>query len=258
MDGYLVGFPSTYRDVKPIARYGDILSKAESGDADAQYELAQIYNFCWRIPDEAQQKELLARGMTPGSMKYFGKSRELCEGFEVAFEEWGDPAQAVQYWNSLALSNAQPMALAEKSLKDFRDWQRLKVRYEQAGEALQPLRQPPSDEQMYLALSRGTKRPEILSYAIRLGYRYFRVFNAEAYMASQGYDPSAGQLKRGPLREAWSIWGCYSLPSCSLESHLSDMRSNYHRHEMDENVRTARELYEAIEAHEWEKLGLAD
>lgn len=254
----LSAIPLANKGTRPIDRYMEILSSAKSGDADAQYELAQLYNFCIRIPDEAEQKALIARGMPANSMKYFGKARELCEGFELAYEGWADPKDAVEYWSSQALAQAHPLSVAEESLKKYRDWTRLKVRYEQAGETLQPPKPYPSDEQIYLALERGAEHPELIGYALQLAYRYFRVFRAEAYMASQGYDPKAGKTHRGPLREAWSILGCYHLPSCSIETHLTDMRKYYSDNEMDEIVQTAIEVYEAALSHDWEPLGLAD
>lgn len=251
--------PLANKGIRPVDRYIEIVSSAKQGDADSQYELAQIYNFCERMLDVATQENLMARGiMSVSSIAYFEKGRELCEGFELAYEGWESRTDAVEYWSSQALSQGHPLSIAETSLKKYRDWARLKVRYEQAGEALQPPKPFPSEDQIYLGLARGTEHPELIGYALRLAYRYFRVFRSENYMASQGYDPDGGHSNRGSLREGWSILGCYHLSTCTLETHLDGMRRDYSESEIDNAVRTALELYEAVLAHQWEKLGLAE
>lgn len=249
--------PTPHRETIPVDRYTEILPSAEEGDRDAQYELAKVYEFCVLAPDDTLMAALRDGGMPDRKLALFERNRGLCEGFDIAYEDWGEPRDAIDYWTSEALLQDHPIALAEESIKAYGLWVRQENNSTQLGAVTRAPARPTTAKEVYAALSYGVEHPELLGYAVRQGYRFFRLFRADEYMAEQGYAPGAGRVKRGPLREAWSILGCHYLASCSIENHLDGMSQVYDVDYVDETVETVLGLYEAILVGDWEQLGLS-
>jgi hypothetical protein len=248
--------PAPNINKRPIDRYDELLPYAEARDRDAQYELAKIYEVCVSAPDDSLLGALKEGGMPDETLNLLLRSREICDGFDVAYEDWDEPRDAVKYWMSQALAQEHPVARVEESIMSYRRWKRAMTRAELLGETLPEPMPLISEQEVFLALSHGAAHPDMLGYAVRQGYLFFRMFRAEDYMAQQGYNPSDGHVKRGPLREAWSILGCYHLASCSVEKHLEGMGPYYYSYEIDETVQTVLALHYAIMDQDWETLGL--
>jgi hypothetical protein len=249
--------PTPNREKRPLNRYKEILPRAEAGDRDAQYELAKVYEFCALAPDDGLMAAFENAGMSDDKLGLFERNRELCEGFDTAYEDWDEPRDAVEHWTSKALLQGHPIAQAEESIKAFVLWIRAQNKAEQSDTVARAPVRPTSEQEIYAALSHGVEHPEILGYAVRQGYRFFRFYTADEYMTEYGYGSLNGQGKRGPLREAWSIFGCHYLSSCSVENHLDGMSKLYDFNEVDEAVATVLDLYDAILVSDWEKLGLS-
>lgn len=252
----LSSIPTPDKSKRHIDRYWELLPGAETGDRDAQYELAKVYEFCSFVPGNILMTALKFKGTPPENLRMFERDRALCEGFEAAYEDWDKPRDARKHWMSEASLQDHPIALTESSIKSFGRWgfrSGRSPRAEHAADLAPTPVKPPSDDEVYFALSHGVRHPQLLGYAVRLGYRFFRMFRAEDYMAEQ----AVGSFKRGPLREAWSILRCHYSASCSVQKHLEGMSHRLSVDEVEETVQTVMNLHGAIIAEDWDELGLS-
>lgn len=249
--------PAPNINKRPIDRYEELLPDAKARDRDAQYELAKVYEVCVAAHDDTLLGDLKEAGVPDETLSLLLRSRETCAGFDPAYEDWEKPRDAVSYWMSQALAQDHPIATLEESIKSYRRWKRANDHAEGTSETPPAPMAPITEQDVYLALSHGAAHPDMLGYAVRQAYLFFRMFRADEYMAQQGYNPDAGHVKRGPLREAWSILACYQLASCSVEKHLEGMGRYYYGYEVDETVQTVLALHYAIMDRDWETLGLA-